>query len=62
MDRRSFFTLAGSLGLVPLVGCEGRDAPRAGDTFAPDLERFRAYVVADTIAPAFAFQPLRRDR
>jgi hypothetical protein len=62
MDRRSFFTLAGALGLAPLAGCEGRDEPPPGDPFAPALEAFRAYVVPDGIEPHLVFQPLRQPK
>jgi hypothetical protein len=61
MNRRSFFTLAGAASLAPLVGCEARDresTPSPAEAFAPDLEKFRAFVVRDDIEPAYSFQPL----
>jgi hypothetical protein len=61
MDRRGFFSLAGVLGLAPLVGCEVRDAATvAPDPIAAELDRFRQFVVAEGIDPALDFRPLRQ--
>ena len=48
MDRRSFFTLVGGLGLAPVAGCIGRDGLGSPpDAFAAELEKFRTFIVPD---------------
>jgi hypothetical protein len=62
MDRRSFFSL---VGIAPLAGCVGRDEPgppAEGDAFAPELAKFRRYIVPEGIDPALAFSPLRQPK
>ncbi|MEO8700499.1 MAG: hypothetical protein ABI867_10665 [Kofleriaceae bacterium] len=63
MDRRSFFAFVGGIGLAPLVSCEGRDpSVDALDTFGPELDKFRRFIVPEGTQPALAFAPLRQPK
>jgi len=61
MDRRSFFTLAGALGLGPIIGpgCGSGSTPTT-DPFVHELALFRSYIVPPATEPAMEFRPLRQ--